>query len=52
MESCYPCIKSTEFVRKTDAKIKSGGASGGQLPPLQLPPPTMCNKTHLYALLT
>ena len=29
MELCYPCSKSTEFVRKIKVKIKFGAPSGG-----------------------
>ena len=29
IESCYPCIKSTKFVRKMKVNIKFGGIFGG-----------------------
>ena len=37
--SCYPCSKSTEFVRKIKVKVKFGGIFGGGAAAPCAPPP-------------
>ena len=35
--SCYPCIKSTKFVRKIKVKLKFGGSWGDSHATLKIP---------------